>query len=175
MATRYAALGSTLEDSALVKRLLDSVPDRLYAVVAGIEQFCDVSTMLFEDALGRLKAFDERLQRRGQTGGEREDGQLMLTAEQWRATERQRSAVAVQRQEEPSWSLLPLRRVGTLQEGLPALEEGASGGGTCVARRRRRRERRPALSRVLGRDCWDISRGEVSNEPGACMGTCRAR
>lgn len=91
MAARYAALGSTLEDSALVKKLLDSVPDRLFAAVAGIEQFCDVSTMLFEDALGRLKAFDERLQRRGQTGGEREDGQLMFTAEQWRARERRRS------------------------------------------------------------------------------------
>ena len=70
MAARYAALGSTLEDSALVKELLDSVPDRLYAAVAGIEQFSDVSTMQFEDALGRLKAFDERLRRRGQAGGE---------------------------------------------------------------------------------------------------------
>ncbi|KAE8780925.1 retrotransposon protein [Hordeum vulgare] len=68
---RYAALGSTLEDSALVKKLLDSVPDRLYAAVAGIEQFCDVTTMMFEDTLGRLKAFDEKLQRRGQSCGER--------------------------------------------------------------------------------------------------------
>ncbi|KAE8812090.1 retrotransposon protein [Hordeum vulgare] len=68
--------------------LLDSVPDRLYAAVAGIEQFCDVSTMLFEDVLGRLKAFDERLRQRGHTGGEREEGQLMLTTEQWRARER---------------------------------------------------------------------------------------
>ncbi|KAE8816503.1 retrotransposon protein [Hordeum vulgare] len=91
MAARYAALGSTLEESALVKKLLDSVPDRLYAAVAGIEHFCDVSTMHFEDALGRLKAFDERLQRWGQTGGEREDGQLMLTVDQWRARERRRS------------------------------------------------------------------------------------
>ncbi|KAE8802340.1 retrotransposon protein [Hordeum vulgare] len=90
MAARYAELGSTLEDSALVKKLLDSVPDRLYAAVARIEQFCDVGTMLFEDALGQLNAFDERLQRRGQTGGEREDGQLMLTVDQWRARERRR-------------------------------------------------------------------------------------
>ncbi|KAM3279796.1 hypothetical protein ACQJBY_046896 [Aegilops geniculata] len=67
MAVRYAALGSTLEDAALVKKLLDSVPNRLYAAVAGIEQFCNVDTMLFEDALGRLKAFDERLRRRGRT------------------------------------------------------------------------------------------------------------
>ena len=34
MAARYAGLGSTLEDSAMVKKLLDSVPDRLYAAVA---------------------------------------------------------------------------------------------------------------------------------------------
>ena len=69
MAARYAARGSILEDAAVVKKLLDSVPDRLYAAVAGIEQFCDVGTMPFEDALGRLKAFDERLRRRGQDGG----------------------------------------------------------------------------------------------------------
>ncbi|KAM3313144.1 hypothetical protein ACQJBY_032687 [Aegilops geniculata] len=90
MAARYAALGSTLEDAALVKKLLDSVPDRLYAAVAGIEQFCDVSTMPFEEALERLKAFDERLRRHGQADGERADGALMFTATQWRARERRR-------------------------------------------------------------------------------------
>uniref|UniRef100_A0A8R7VDX8 DUF4219 domain-containing protein n=1 Tax=Triticum urartu TaxID=4572 RepID=A0A8R7VDX8_TRIUA len=82
MAARYAALGSTLEDAALVKKLLDSVSNRLYAAVAGIEQFCDVDTMLFEDALGRLKAFDERLRRRDQGSGERADGELLYTTAQ---------------------------------------------------------------------------------------------
>ncbi|XP_037456904.1 uncharacterized protein LOC119327916 [Triticum dicoccoides] len=90
MAARYMALGSTLEDAALVKKLLDSVPDRLYAAVAEIEQFCDVGTMAFEDALGRLKAFDERLRQRGQDGGSHGGEQLMFTAAQWRARERQR-------------------------------------------------------------------------------------
>lgn len=37
MAARYANLGATLDDSAMVKKLLDTVPDRLYPVVAGIE------------------------------------------------------------------------------------------------------------------------------------------
>ncbi|XBJ11252.1 hypothetical protein VPH35_015983 [Triticum aestivum] len=91
MAARYTGLGATLDDAAMVKKLLDCIPDRLYAAVAGMEQFCDLSTLLFEDALGRLKAFDERLRRRGQAGGERADGQLMYTAAQWRARERQRS------------------------------------------------------------------------------------
>ena len=37
MAARYANLGATLDDAAMVKKLLDLVPDRLYAAVAGIE------------------------------------------------------------------------------------------------------------------------------------------
>ncbi|KAM3332416.1 hypothetical protein ACQJBY_027930 [Aegilops geniculata] len=90
MAARYAALGSTLEDAALVKKLLDSVPNRPYPAVAGIEQFCDVDAMAFEDALGRLKAFDERLRRRGQDRGNHDDEQLMFTAAQWRAREGRR-------------------------------------------------------------------------------------
>ena len=70
--------------------LFRSVPDRLYSAVAGIEQLCDVETMAFEEALGRLKAFEERSRwRRAQTGGERNDGQLLLTADQWEARRRQ--------------------------------------------------------------------------------------
>ncbi|SPT19344.1 unnamed protein product [Triticum aestivum] len=59
MAARYANLGETLGDAALVKKLPDTVPDRLFPVVAGIEQFHDVTTMAFDEALGRLRAFDE--------------------------------------------------------------------------------------------------------------------
>ena len=83
MAARYASLGSTLDDAAMVKKLLDTVPDRLYPAVAGIEQFCDVETMAFEEALGRLKAFDERSRRRTHAGGERRDDQLLLTSAEW--------------------------------------------------------------------------------------------
>ncbi|XP_037430308.1 uncharacterized protein LOC119295989 [Triticum dicoccoides] len=90
MAARYAALGSTREDAALIKKLLDSVPNRLYPAVAGIEQFCDVDAMAFEDALGRLKAFDERLRRRRQDGGNHGGEQLMFTAAQWQARKQRR-------------------------------------------------------------------------------------
>ena len=85
MAARYANLGATLGEAEMVKKLLDTVPDRLYAAVAGIEQFCDVETMAFEEPLGRLKAFEERSRRRGQACGVQSDGsQLLLTEEQWR-------------------------------------------------------------------------------------------
>jgi hypothetical protein len=69
MAAKFAGLGSTLDDVTMVKKLLDTVPDHLYPAVAGIEQFCDVETMAFEEALGRLKAFDERSRRRAQIIG----------------------------------------------------------------------------------------------------------
>jgi hypothetical protein len=45
MAVRYARLGTTLDDTTMVKKLLDTVPDQLYPAVAGIEQFYDVKTM----------------------------------------------------------------------------------------------------------------------------------
>ncbi|KAK8946390.1 hypothetical protein KSP39_PZI006862 [Platanthera zijinensis] len=41
MCVRYANLGATLDDAALVKKLLDTVPDRFLNVIAGIEQFYD--------------------------------------------------------------------------------------------------------------------------------------
>ena len=85
MTARYTGLGEVLNDAALVKKLLDSVPDRSYPAVAGIEQFCDVDDMAFEEALGRLKAFDERTQRRGQDGGRRDGDELLYTTAQWAA------------------------------------------------------------------------------------------
>jgi hypothetical protein len=82
MAARYASLGATLSDAAMVKKLLDSVPDHLYTAVAGIEQFCDMETLCFDEALGRLKAFEERSERckKQASGSDRGDGQLLLTA-----------------------------------------------------------------------------------------------
>ncbi|XP_073355362.1 uncharacterized protein [Aegilops tauschii subsp. strangulata] len=74
MAVRYANLGETLGDAVLVKKQLDTVPDRLFPVVAGIEQFHDVTTMAFDEALRRLRAFEERWRARERPqGGARDD------------------------------------------------------------------------------------------------------
>ncbi|XP_062193553.1 uncharacterized protein LOC133896948 [Phragmites australis] len=42
MSIRYANLGETLDDAALVKKLFDIVPDRFLSVIIGIEQFYDL-------------------------------------------------------------------------------------------------------------------------------------
>ncbi|XP_051196483.1 uncharacterized protein [Lolium perenne] len=91
MAARFAKLGRTPSDATMVKKLLDTVPDSLFAAVAGIEQFCDVETVCFDEVLGRLKAFQERTERRkAAVAGERRGDQLLLTAAQWEARRRKR-------------------------------------------------------------------------------------
>ncbi|XP_047077379.1 uncharacterized protein LOC124687660 [Lolium rigidum] len=91
MAAKFASLGGTLSDAKMVKKLLDTVPDSLFAAVAGIEQFCDVKTVCFDEVLGRLKAFQERTERRkAAVGGERHGDQLLLTAAQWEQRRRTR-------------------------------------------------------------------------------------
>ena len=85
MSVRYANLGGTLDDAAMVKKLFDTVPDRFLNVVAGVEQFFNLKTLPFEDALGRLKAFEERTRRGAvNTSGEGQ-GQLLLTQAEWEA------------------------------------------------------------------------------------------
>ncbi|XP_038988042.1 uncharacterized protein LOC120112543 [Phoenix dactylifera] len=81
MSVRYASLGEMLDDATLVRKLLNTVPDRYYQVIAGIEQFCDLDTMPFEEAVGRLTAYGERARLRNPSGSN--DGQLLLTQAEW--------------------------------------------------------------------------------------------
>ncbi|XP_073355426.1 uncharacterized protein [Aegilops tauschii subsp. strangulata] len=74
IAAQFAGLGETLGDTELVKKLLDT--------------FCVLEELTYDEALGRLRAFDERVQRRGQDNGERAEDQLLYTAAQWRVRER---------------------------------------------------------------------------------------
>jgi hypothetical protein len=85
MAVRYARFGTTLDDTTMVKKLLDTVPDQLYPAVAGIEQFYDVKTMPFQEVLSRLRGRcqDKCSQWSSQAGGEWRDDQLMLAEAKW--------------------------------------------------------------------------------------------
>ena len=85
MFVRYANLGATLDDAALVKKLFDTMPDRFLSVIVGIEQFYDFDTMPFEDAVGRLKTYEEHTRPRTSGGNSSGDGQLLLTQAEWQA------------------------------------------------------------------------------------------
>jgi hypothetical protein len=63
MLVKYSNLGRTLDNAAMVKNLFDTVSDRYINVVAEIEQFFDLQKLAFEDAVGRLKVFEEQTRR----------------------------------------------------------------------------------------------------------------
>ncbi|XP_042396841.1 uncharacterized protein LOC121986987 [Zingiber officinale] len=82
LSSKFSTLGATLEDSSLVKKLLDSVPDKFFPIVVGIEQFYDLESIPFEEAIGRLKAYEERTLRLRSNTNDTE-GELLLTHAEW--------------------------------------------------------------------------------------------
>ncbi|XP_076911477.1 uncharacterized protein LOC143569462 [Bidens hawaiensis] len=75
---RQIRLKSLLENEVLVRKLLDSVPKKYLQIVASIEQYSDLDTMPFEEAIGRLKAYEERIREQDETGDSGQ-GKLLLT------------------------------------------------------------------------------------------------
>lgn len=60
--SKSAALGVTIEESKLVKKFLSSLPRKKYIhIVASLEQILDLNNTSFEDIMGRLKAYEERI------------------------------------------------------------------------------------------------------------------
>ncbi|XP_062208785.1 uncharacterized protein LOC133910292 [Phragmites australis] len=88
MSVRYVNLGETLDDAALVKKLFDTMPDRFLSVITEIEQFYDLDKKPFEEAVGRLKAFEERTRPRASDGNSISDSQLLFTQAEWQSRQK---------------------------------------------------------------------------------------
>nr|GEX60085.1 zinc finger, CCHC-type [Tanacetum cinerariifolium] len=61
LVNKAANLGHTIEDQTLVRKLLNAVPDRYLQIVASIEQYSNLKEMTLEEAVGRLKTYEERI------------------------------------------------------------------------------------------------------------------
>lgn len=62
IASKSSALGENIEETKLVKKCLSSLPRKKYIhIVASLEQVLDLKTTSFEDIIGRLKAYEERV------------------------------------------------------------------------------------------------------------------
>ncbi|XP_035840327.1 uncharacterized protein LOC118487519 [Helianthus annuus] len=61
LVTKAASLGTTYENRKLTRKLLGSVPAKYVPIVASIEKFADLKTMTFQEAIGRLKTFEDRI------------------------------------------------------------------------------------------------------------------
>ena len=73
---KFKSLGSRLDEEVIVRKFLNSVPKKYLPIVAPIEQYSDLESMPFEEAVGRLKAYEERLQSHEEK--EEEQGKLLL-------------------------------------------------------------------------------------------------
>ncbi|KAF0932411.1 hypothetical protein E2562_010326 [Oryza meyeriana var. granulata] len=95
---KIRSLGMKVEESAVVEKLLHSVPDNFLPIVSTIVQWGDVMEMSVAETIGRLRAFEEtsKGQRREREGEQRllfTRGEPLLTRAEWKAkvTEEQRS------------------------------------------------------------------------------------
>ena len=62
LAAKSASLGVHIEEVKLVKKFLSSLPRKKYIhIVASLEQVLNLNTTSFEDIMGRLKAYEERI------------------------------------------------------------------------------------------------------------------
>ena len=62
ISSKSAALGESMNEAKLVKKFLQGLPRKKYIhIVASLEQLLDLNTASFEDVVGRLKAYEERI------------------------------------------------------------------------------------------------------------------
>nr|GEU81479.1 zinc finger, CCHC-type [Tanacetum cinerariifolium] len=78
-ATKAKELGKTLDESLLVRKLLDSTPDKFIQIVSSIEQTSDLVDITLDEITGKFKAFEERIKL--QKGGQDESQENLLFAQ----------------------------------------------------------------------------------------------
>ncbi|XP_076881664.1 uncharacterized protein LOC143529843 [Bidens hawaiensis] len=61
ISSRAATLGQPYEERKLVQKFFTSLPSRFIQVVASLEQVLYLKTVGFEDVVGRLKTYEERI------------------------------------------------------------------------------------------------------------------
>ncbi|KAD7116806.1 hypothetical protein E3N88_04074 [Mikania micrantha] len=59
--SKYRSLGSSLEEEVMVRKFLNSMPPKYLPIVTSIEQYSEIENMAFEEVVGRLKAYEERV------------------------------------------------------------------------------------------------------------------
>ena len=61
LASKATSLGQSIEGPKVVKKFLNSLPSKFIHMTASLEQLLDLDLTSFEDIIGRLKAYEERI------------------------------------------------------------------------------------------------------------------
>ncbi|XP_076912269.1 uncharacterized protein LOC143570490 [Bidens hawaiensis] len=70
------------DEKVLVQKLLNFIPKKFIQIIASIEQFLNLDTMLFYEEIRHLKTFEEITNLKGKQAMVKED-QLLLTYYEW--------------------------------------------------------------------------------------------
>lgn len=73
------------------------MPSKFLQIVSTLEQFGNLDTLTVEEAVGSLKAHEERL--KGTGSKESNEGQLLLTEEEWMKSEHSEGKLLLTREE----------------------------------------------------------------------------
>lgn len=95
LVTNIRALGEEVSEAYVVKNLLRAVPARFLQITSTLEQFGDLEKMTVEEAVGSLKAHDERVKCKTESSG----GQLLLSEEEWSRRENEEKKLLLTREE----------------------------------------------------------------------------
>ncbi|XP_074351808.1 uncharacterized protein LOC141690955 [Apium graveolens] len=93
--TNIRALGEEVKESYVVKKLLRAMPTKFLQITSTMEQFGNLDIMSVEDAVGALKAYDERIKGKNEVS----EGKLLLTEEEWRKRENNEGKLLLTREE----------------------------------------------------------------------------
>ena len=78
ISSKAASLGEEIEETKLVKKFLKCLPWKKYKhIVASFEQVLDLKNMSFEDIIGCLKAYEERVAEEDEA--QEDQGKLMYS------------------------------------------------------------------------------------------------
>ncbi|XP_013674378.2 uncharacterized protein LOC106378864 [Brassica napus] len=80
ISSKSAVLGESMEEAKLVKKFLQGLPRKKYIhIVASLEQLLDLNTTGFEDVVGRLKAYGERISAEEEEDTQESQSKLMYS------------------------------------------------------------------------------------------------
>jgi hypothetical protein len=85
LANHLRSLGIDFSDKKVMKKMLQSIPENLEQVAISMETLLDLDSLSIEEAVGHLQAVENRRKKKTSRPAKDGGGQLLLTAEQWKA------------------------------------------------------------------------------------------
>lgn len=95
LGTNIRALGETVKENYVIKKLLRAAPSKFLQITLAMEQFGKINEISFEEVVGSLKAHEEKLKGQSEKG----TGHLLLTEEEWQKREASEGKLLLTREE----------------------------------------------------------------------------